>query len=139
LAIAQAAATPKTRLSGTAIAATSSVSRMAASASGSAIGREIGADAPAKRLDEDGDQRQHQEQRRGNRDEAAISISASAPSAASVGGGDARGRGRRVPRWRRDHQTSAIARGVRDPACRLIDSSMRRRSQHHAAIAVAPA
>ena len=36
LAIAQAAATPKTRLSGTAMAATSSVSRIAESVSGSA-------------------------------------------------------------------------------------------------------
>ena len=51
LAIAQAAATPNTRLSGTEIAATSSVSRIAASASGSAQRSEIGADAFSKGLD----------------------------------------------------------------------------------------
>ena len=63
LAIAQAAARPKTRLSGTAIAATSSVSRIAASASGSPKRREIGAEPVAERLDEDDDQRQQQEER----------------------------------------------------------------------------
>ena len=60
-AIAQAAATPKSRFSGTAIAATRSVSRIAASASGSVMPREIGAEPLAQRLDEHGEQRQQQE------------------------------------------------------------------------------
>ena len=63
LAIAQAAATPKTRLSGTAIAATSSVSRIADSVSGSASASTKAPTPFAKRLGEDEDQRQQQEQR----------------------------------------------------------------------------
>ena len=46
--MAQAAATPKTMLSGTAMAATSSVSRIAASASGSAKRGQEGVDAAPK-------------------------------------------------------------------------------------------
>ena len=62
LAIAQAAATPNTRLSGTAIEATRSVRRIAASASGSANEAKIGRGALRERLDENGDERQDQEE-----------------------------------------------------------------------------
>ena len=61
LAIAQAAATPKTRLSGTAIAATSSVRRIADGVSGSPSACGIGTEALAKASSEDDDQRQQQE------------------------------------------------------------------------------
>ena len=69
LAIAQAAARPKTRLSGTAIAATSSVSRIAASASGSVSAGEIGAEAlgaaPRRRRRQRQQQEQAEERERG--------------------------------------------------------------------------
>ncbi len=61
LAIAQAAEMPKTRLSGTEIAATSSVRRIAERVSGSASASRVGADALGQRLVEDDDQRQEQE------------------------------------------------------------------------------
>ena len=58
-----AAQTPNTRLAGTAIAAASSVSRSAASASGSRIDRSDTRPSPRrKRLDEHDDQRQDEEQ-----------------------------------------------------------------------------
>ena len=62
LATHQAAATPKTRLSGTAMAATISVSRIAGLRSRIGERLEIGLDALAEGLDEDEDQRQHQDQ-----------------------------------------------------------------------------
>ena len=57
-----AAATPKTRLSGTAMAATSSVSRIAACELRIGEGREVVVDALAEGLDEDEDQRQDEHQ-----------------------------------------------------------------------------
>ena len=68
LAIAQAAAMPKTALSGTAMAAMISVSRIADRASGlpselerrgGALGQRLGEDRDERREEQDGEQRQH--------------------------------------------------------------------------------
>ena len=61
LAIAQEAASPNTRLAGTAMAATSSVSLMAADSIGLGDRGEIGAEPRAQRLDEHRGERQEQE------------------------------------------------------------------------------
>ena len=74
LAIAQAAATPNTRLKGTAMAATVSVSLTAAQAIGVGDrGERKRADALGQRLDEHREQRQHQKQAPGTRAPRAIS------------------------------------------------------------------
>ena len=61
-AIAHAAATPNTMLSGTATAAASKVSRIAASASGSLTAAKPGVRAPMQGLGEYRDERQHDEE-----------------------------------------------------------------------------
>ena len=139
LAIAQAAATPKTRLSGTAMAATSSVSRMAASVSRLVQGEQELASTLAERLDEDRSKRQHEEQRQEDQRD-----------------GDQRTLGERAFRRRR---RSAIAGRSRDrrpcrrsvmrhshtscgsrPGSRLMTNSMAKEIiSMIAAIAVAPA
>ena len=111
LAIAQAAATPNTRFSGTAIAAASSVSRIAASASGSTIAREIDAQPFFERLDEHRDQRHEQEQRRGT--------PARRRSASSAPSGGSRGRVRGSTRRRaRAGSATAIVHGAQRRASR---------------------
>ena len=66
LAIAQAAATPKTRLQGTAMAATVSVSLIAANVSGSSSAKQEFTRALAEGFDEHDDQRQDQEKSQEN-------------------------------------------------------------------------
>ena len=100
LAIAQEAARPKTRLAGTAIAATSRVSLMAAARRGSVMRGEIGAEPCAERLDEDAGQRQEQKQHEedhGDHDQNDADRAAL--------GGDGAGRLARNQEWSRRRQS----------------------------------
>ena len=134
LPIAHAAATPKTRFAGTAIAAASSVSRIAESVSGSVKLSKIRGDALAEGDGEDAGQRRKQKDAKKDHGDADQQAARRAPTPVTA----VRGAGGQRANHRRQYRAARRLRGVGSfaaaaPALQRVDAEEHdeRDDQHH--------